>query len=216
MLSPSTEPAEVALVSTPLSVKPTLCGDLVELRPFTGDDAVAMAEILADPEIARLTGSVTRTEDLGTPPPLETLREWYGSRSDQGDRLDLAIVDRASGRVVGEVVLNEWDADCASANFRILVGPTGRGRGLGTEATRLFLAHAFETVGLHRVSLEVFDFNPGARRVYEKVGFVHEGTRRQAHVFDGERIDAHDMAVLAPEWREHRGRGGANGAVGHS
>jgi RimJ/RimL family protein N-acetyltransferase len=139
-------------------VKPTLCGDLVELRPFTGADVDTMAEILADPEIARLTGSVTSTEDLGQPPPLESLREWYGSRSDQDDRLDLAVVDRATGRVVGEVVLNEWEPDCASANFRILVGSAGRGRGLGTEATRLLLAHAFETVGLHRVSLEVFDF----------------------------------------------------------
>jgi RimJ/RimL family protein N-acetyltransferase len=55
-------------------------------------------------------------------------------------------------------------------------------------------------MGLHRVSLEVFDFNPRARHVYEKVGFRHEGTGREALLFDGEWIDVHYMAVLSGEW----------------
>lgn len=193
---------------TPFTDKPTLVGDRVLLRPFTVDDAEAMATILTDPDVQRLTGSVTRSEDLGESMPLDRLRDWYGSRAAQEDRLDLAVVDRATGGVVGEVVLNEWDPDCGSVNFRTLVGPQGRGRGLGTEAARLVLAHAFETAGLHRVSLEVFAVNPRARHVYETLGFVHEGTRREAHVFDGERVDAHDMAILAQEWRRHGGRPG--------
>lgn len=136
----------------------------------------------------------------------ERLRQWYGSRAEQADRLDLAIVDRETGECVGEVVLNEWEPENASCNFRILIGPRGRDRGLGTEATRLVLAHAFETIGLHRVSLEVYGFNPRARRAYEKVGFVHEGVRRDALRFDGEWVDSHLMSVLAPEWEQHRGR----------
>ena len=52
-------------------------------------------------------------------------------------------------------------------------------------------------MGLHRISLEVYDFNPRARRVYEKAGFVHEGTGREALLFDGNWIDVHHMAVVA-------------------
>lgn len=191
----------------PFADKPTLLGKRALLRPFVDDDVAAMAEAIADPEVGRLTGSVNSSSvapDEGFDE--ERLRRWYGSRADQTDRLDLAIVDRETGECVGEVVLNEWEPENASCNFRILIGPRGRDRGLGTDATRLVLAHAFETIGLHRVSLEVYGFNPRARRAYEKVGFVHEGTRRDALCFDGEWVDSHLMSVLAPEWEQHRGR----------
>lgn len=134
------------------------------------------------------------------------LREWYSSRNEQPDRLDLAVVDRETGACVGEAVLNEWEPESSSCNFRILIGPRGRDRGLGTEATRLLLAHAFETIGLHRVSLEVYAFNPRAQRAYEKVGFVPEGVRRDALRFDDEWVDSVLMSVLASEWWKHRGR----------
>ena len=67
------------------------------------------------------------------------------------------------------MVLNGLDPDNESCNFRILLyGDANRDRGLGTEATRLILRHAFENVGLHRVDLEVYEFNPRARRVYKR------------------------------------------------
>ncbi|MCZ7439290.1 GNAT family protein [Micromonospora sp. WMMC241] len=188
---------------TDFSVKPTLTGERVVLRPFSDDDLPALAAILADPEVARLTGS----------PPGEgfeptRLRAWYGTRNSQPDRLDLAVVDRASGACVGEVVLNEWDRANASCNFRTLIGPGGRDRGLGTEAVRLVVGYGFERLGLHRVGLEVFAFNPRARRAYEKVGFVAEGTLRQVLRDGDEWVDATVMSILAPEWARHRGRPG--------
>ena len=67
------------------------------------------------------------------------------------------------------------------------------------------LAYAFEELGLHRVELEVFEFNQRARRVYERVGFVLEGTLRDALLFDGEWVDSHLMSVLEHEWTQHRG-----------
>ncbi|MER6914389.1 GNAT family protein [Streptomyces sp. NPDC000594] len=155
--------------------------------------------MLNDPETSRLTGSATVFEPA-------KVRAWYASRGEQDDRLDLAVVERATGAVVGEVVLNEWDEPNGACSFRICFVPGTFGRGLGTEATRLVLAHAFETLGLHRVSLEVYAFNPRARRVYEKAGFVAEGVLRGALLWEGERIDATVMSVLAPEWRHHRGR----------
>jgi RimJ/RimL family protein N-acetyltransferase len=121
---------------------------------------------------------------------------WYRSRSEQDDRLDLAIIDRERERCVGEVVLNELDEENGSCNFRILVGPDGRNRGFGSEATRLLLDHAFATTPLHRIELGVYAFNPRARHVYEHAGFRLEGTRREAFRFDGAWVDEHIMAVL--------------------
>jgi RimJ/RimL family protein N-acetyltransferase len=41
-------------------------------------------------------------------------------------------------------------------------------------------------VGVHRIELDVYDFHPRARHVYEKVGFMYEGTKRDALRWDGE------------------------------
>src|SRR5262245_27634180 len=134
----------VTMTSAVLSfaVRPTLVGEKVLLRAITVIDAPGLVELLNDPEVRRLTGP-------RVPVSPETEREhaerWYASRAEHDDRLDLAIVEHATGGYVGEVVLNELDADNRSCGFRIaLVGPRAFGRGLGTEATELILAHAFE------------------------------------------------------------------------
>jgi RimJ/RimL family protein N-acetyltransferase len=57
-------------------------------------------------------------------------------------------------------------------------------------------------VGIHRIELEVYDFNPRARHVYEKIGFIHEGTKRDALLWDGAWVDCHCMALLEPDWRQ--------------
>lgn len=176
------------------SVKPTLTGDTTVLRPFTETDADGMWEIIGDPEVQRFTGD---SPDELTP---QRLRSWYGTRSDQPDRLDLAVIDRATGELVGEVVLYEWDPDARSCTFRTLIGPRGRGRGLGTEATRLIVGHGFEQLGLHRIQLEAYAYNLRALHVYEKVGFAVEGIRREIELRDGEWVDEVLMALLDHEW----------------
>lgn len=191
----------VPFVTADLASKPTLEGDLVVLRPIRAQDADAIDAIIrADPEIARLTGSVNSSDEVPETLPLEGLREIYGGWATADDRLVLGVIDRASGELVGEVVLAGWDEGNRSCWFRTLIGSAGRGRGLGTEATRLIVDHGFQVLGLHRITLEVYDFNPRARHVYEKVGFVHEGTGRDALLFDGEWIDVHYMSVIASDW----------------
>ena len=188
--------------SPDLAVKPTLRGSLVTLRPFRADDVEVMAQVLSDPEVRRLTGSVESTAEAERPQPVDDrLRDWYATRNDQVDRLDLAIDDAATSRLVGEVVLNEVDLDGLTCNLRVLIGPEGRGRGLGTEAVAMATAYGIEVLGLRRITLEVFEFNPRGRRVYEKVGYAVTGVRPGALVFDGVAVGAVDMAVDADTWR---------------
>ncbi|MGW3264021.1 GNAT family N-acetyltransferase [Streptomyces sp. NPDC001056] len=181
--------------------KPTLRGERVLLRPVTVDDVPALLPMFRDAEASRLTGSHGDGE-----PDEARIRTWYETRGAQDDRLDLAVVELTTGNVVGEAVLNAWDPGNESCGFRICLVPGTYGHGLGTEATRLIVGHGFEELGLHRVSLEVYAFNPRARRVYEKAGFVAEGVLRDALLWEGERVDAVVMSILAPEWFRHRGR----------
>jgi RimJ/RimL family protein N-acetyltransferase len=179
------------------SVKPTLVGAEVVVRPFADDDFPAIREALRDPEVVRLTGSRPIVWDDAAE---VRMREWYGTRGAQPDRLDLAVEERSTGAWVGEVVLNEWDPYNGTCNFRTMFGPRGRDRGLGTEAARLIVGYGFEQLGLHRIELEVYSFNPRARRAYEKVGFVAEGVLRDALRTPDGRADATVMSILAGEW----------------
>jgi RimJ/RimL family protein N-acetyltransferase len=179
--------------------QPVLTGERVRLRPFREDDLDQLWAMLAEPVGRRLTGThATFTR--------EQAERWYRTRHEHTDRLDLAIATVEGDTCIGEVVLHELDPDNRSCGFRIsLLGPEVFGRGYGTEATRLMLGHAFDTVGLHRVELEVFDLNPRARHVYEQVGFVEEGRRRDALRWDGEYHDAIVMGMLDSDWRASGG-----------
>jgi len=185
------------------ATKPTLAGERVILRPYIDADLPALREAMADPDLLRLTGSIHDEAETLEPvsPEEEQLRlDWFNTRNDQDDRLDLAIVDKASGGCVGEAVLNQWDPGSQSCNFRILIGPAGQNRGLGTEATRLIVGYGFEQLRLHRISLEVYAFNPRARRAYEKAGFRAEGVLRESLRYGDQWIDATVMSILASEW----------------
>lgn len=149
--------------------KPTLIGESVTLRPVVAADADVMWEMVNDPESNELTDTTATFT-------YEQIAEWCATRRDQDERLDLAIVENATGVVAGEAVLNEYDAHGDVASFRIaLRGPSWFGRGLGTEATRLLVGHGLGTMGLRAVTLEVLARNGRARRAYQKAGFHATG-----------------------------------------
>jgi RimJ/RimL family protein N-acetyltransferase len=181
-------------------MRPVLNGAHVRLRPAQIGDAAAMWAATREPENCRLTG----TDASFT---LAQVRAHLRRVADDPDRIDLAItrVDDAD-HWLGEVVLNQIDWTQRRAHFRILLGgPLLYGQGLGSEATRLLVAHGFDVLDLHRIELEVFDFNPRARHVYEKAGFEIEGVRRDALWWDGVWHASILMAQLKPDHeRRHR------------
>jgi RimJ/RimL family protein N-acetyltransferase len=179
----------------PFRDQPVVKGDRVRLEPQGLEHFDGLWQMLNDEEGARMTGSRHRFEE-------EFARTWVATRQDHDDRADFAVVRNDDGEVLGEVVLNELDATNACCNFRIgLRGPEVFGKGYGTEATGLLLDYAFDLVGLHRVELEVYEFNPRGRRCYEKAGFVQEGVRRKALHWEGEWYDVVLMGILASDPR---------------
>ncbi len=87
------------------------------------------------------------------------------------------------------------------------------GTGVGRWALRAALRWAFEDVGAHRVWLEVTADNAPARRLYESVGFTHEGTYRDGfRSGPGEYRDLAHYGILQPEWRRSSGASGTRSA----
>lgn len=148
-----------------------------------------------DEDGRRLTGThATFTE--------EQVRNWLATLPGSDDRADWAIVRNDDQKVIGEVVLNELDADNESMNYRIsLYGSAFYGQGYGTEAGRAVINFGLGVLGLHRISLGVYDFNERALASYAKIGFVLEGRRRDALRWADEWHDELIMSVLATDPR---------------
>lgn len=128
---------------------------------------------------------------------------WFDSYlSSRSNTVRCAVADADSpAEILGLATLAGIDWVHRSCTFHIMVGPKAQGRGVGTFALAGMLRHASSDLGLHRVELSVLDSNSRARSLYEKFGFVLEGTRRRAAFKNGRWEDMHVMAILADEWK---------------
>ena len=159
------------------------------LRPPVWDDGECYYENFnpLDPEVARLTGSkpcFSREEVVG----------FFRKCLTDPDRRDFLIV-APGGKIIGESVINEIDWAEKSANFRIAIfRPEYHGKGIGTWAVETARDYAFRELKLNCLTLDVFSFNPRAKRVYEKAGF------RVAEVCGDEMI----MTLSREEWGKLR------------
>jgi len=73
-----------------------------------------------------------------------------------------------------------------------------QGKGIGTALMRAGVDLADKWLNLTRLELKVYTDNEPAVRLYERFGFVHEGTLQQYAFRDGRYVDAYLMARLRP------------------
>jgi RimJ/RimL family protein N-acetyltransferase len=151
-------------------------GRLVTLRAHVASNREAFQRWYGDPEIAELL-----RHDL-EPLTLAQSRSYFDSfilpASARG--VCFAIHERKSKQLIGTTALTDRTRikgqDGESALFRIVIGEKETwGKGYGTEATRLVARHAFETLGLSEIRLEVFAYNQRAIAAYMRVGFEVTG-----------------------------------------
>ncbi|HEV2890128.1 MAG TPA: GNAT family protein [Frankiaceae bacterium] len=114
----------------------------------------------------------------------------------------LTVVDAESGRPIGHAGLGDMVPEHRRALCWIVIGDAAfRGRGYGEDTMRTLCRFAFETVNLAKVELEVVADNAAAVRLYERIGFVREVTRRRARWIEGAWHDEHLMGLFPEELR---------------
>jgi RimJ/RimL family protein N-acetyltransferase len=151
---------------------PPLATDRILLRPLEQADAEAVFTACQDPVIARWT-------TIPQPYRMEhavgfiadTIAAWQAGREPT-----CAIVDRASGELVGCVGLRGVGH---AVEIGYWMAPSGRGRGLTTEAVRLISRWAMQNLDIERISLLVYVGNDASARVAEKAGYRREGILRR-------------------------------------
>jgi RimJ/RimL family protein N-acetyltransferase len=135
------------------------------------------------------------------PMSLEEELDWFENRRRREGSYIFAILTLAENKLIGNTGLHNVDLKNRSATFGIFIGEkTCWGQGYGTDATRTIVQWGFEQLGLNRIELWVYDFNPRAIRAYEKAGFRREGVRRQGLYRNGRFCDEYMMAILRAEW----------------
>jgi len=113
--------------------------------------------------------------------------------------------DEGGGKFVGTTSIVMSHPKNRDGIFGIMLDSGFWGRGYGEEVTRFVVDYCFQSLGLHRVSLGVYDGNERAKNLYQRVGFVEEGRKRQLNWIDGHWEDYISMGILLEEWEEKRG-----------
>ena len=129
-------------------------------------------------------------------PPLEALRAFFHNVVENRGAHFVAV--NAAEDVVGWCDIVRFGLEGFRHVGRLGMGllPDARGRGLGARLAQTTIEAARER-GIERIELEVFAGNRRAIRLYERLGFMHEGVKRRARLLDGAYDDNVLMALVA-------------------
>lgn len=176
---------------------PSVLGERVMLREYRQEDLPEIRKWVNDYEVTRFLST-----SFWPPQTMADTQQFLDRMMESSHTAcNFVIADRQTERYIGQLDIFRLDYKLRQGEIGMVIGDGGdRGRGLGTEALGLLLRHAFLTLGLERVELQVDMGNLGARRCYEKAGFVMEGVKRHAYYRDGSFSDLGMFSVLREEW----------------
>jgi aminoglycoside 6'-N-acetyltransferase len=165
----------------------TFNGQDVTLRAVEPGDADALAEILAEPSVARWWGIFD----------LERVRRDLidGDPGEEGFTIEVG------GRIIGYIqAVEENEPDFRHAAIDLFIRTDAQGRGLGPDAIRALAIELIDGRGHHRLTIDPAADNDRAIAAYARLGFRPVGImRRYQRTPDGRWIDALLMDLLAEE-----------------
>ena len=123
------------------------------------------------------------------------------------DRFFYAILDRETGKVLGTFSLMRIDQNNRVVEVgTVIFSPELRGTRIGTEAQYLLARYVFEELNYRRYEWKCDALNLPSRRAAERLGFVYEGTFRQAVVYKGRTRDTDWLSMIDKDWPQVKAR----------
>ena len=185
--------------ATPWISPVTLCRNGLRLEPLGPQHAEGLAAAARDGQLWKLR--VTGVPDPGDEAAyIATALQMQ----DAGSRLPFAVIDEASGRVLGSTSYH----DILPAVKRLEIGYTWYARSaqrshVNTTAKLMLLTHAFETLQAGVVGWRTDNFNFASQRAIERLGAKKDGViRHHALRRDGTVRDTVMYSMTAGEWPE--------------
>ena len=185
----------------PICTPVVLQGKHVRLEPLTLAHAPALALAVQDGELWKLWYTAIPTPER----MLAEIERRLGLLA-CGSMLPWAVLN-AAGVVVGMTTYMNVDA----SNQRVEIGSTWYARSaqrtpINTEAKRMLLAHAFESLDCIAVEFRTHRFNTQSRRAIERLGAQLDGIlRNHQRASNGTLRDTAVYSITAAEWPTVRG-----------
>jgi UDP-4-amino-4,6-dideoxy-N-acetyl-beta-L-altrosamine N-acetyltransferase len=165
----------------------------IELRPFEEEDL---------PQVLAWANSSFVRCAVGTIRPISMFehRRWYERIQQDPTRLTLTIWSKQEDKKVGLIGLSSIDRNYRSCEIWLYLGEAKfQGKGIGRAAVQTMVEMTFNTLGLHRVTAQVFSYNETACKFFMACGFREEGRLREAAFKSGEFCDKRVFGLLESE-----------------
>lgn len=161
-----------------------LRGERLVVRPMERADVAKLAQIGAEPEVARWWGAISAQELLEKAAGAEGV---------------VALAVETGGALIGLVQFSEEpDPMYRHATVDLFLSAAYHGRGLGREAVGLVVRHLIDDLGHHRITIDPALANERAIRCYAAAGFTAVGVmRRYERGADGSFHDGVLMELVA-------------------
>ena len=179
----------------------TLRSNGLRLEPLALAHEDGLAAAAADGQLWRL-----RVTSVPEPQETRAYIETALQMREQGSRFAFAVIDEATGRVLGSTSFH----DIIPAVRRVEIGYTWYARSVqrshvNTTAKLLMLGHAFDQLGCHVVGWRTDNFNFASQRAIQRLGAKKDGViRGHALRRDGTIRDTVMYSLRAGEWPESR------------
>lgn len=174
------------------SAPPQLRSTRLLLREMTPSDAADMFDYARSPLVTRYLSWFPHHDISGTKAFLATVKKQYR----RGQLFDWAIVELASGKMIGTCGFVSFNLKQNSAEIGYALHPAYWGNGIMPEAVNTVLRFGFSQLGLHRIEAKYMVENAQSRRVMEKVGMQFEGIARGSLLRDGQYCDMGICSIL--------------------
>jgi len=178
--------------------KKFLMGENIYLRAFEREDLKGEYGCwINNPEITRhmAAGVFPRNDD--------DLLAYYEKNANSRDSVLFAIIDKASGKHIGNARIHSIDWINRKAYKGTMIGDKKSwGKGYGLEATNLINRYAFKTLNLNKIISTTLAENVGIHKVNERAGYKREGQIREEFFRDGEYHDLIYWGLLKSDYNE--------------
>lgn len=130
----------------------------------------------------------------------ESILTFIQQVAESGDSILFAIIERQSGRHIGNIKLGPINFRYHYADISYFIGEKEkRGNGYAKEAVELVCDYGFRYHQLHRIQAGVIDGNSNSARVLQSCGFKLEARLRDKFIVDNQYADHLIFGLLESE-----------------
>jgi RimJ/RimL family protein N-acetyltransferase len=158
----------------------------LSIEPLAAQDLIAFVTYRQDPDVARFQGWDSSYSE-------HQARKLIDSQANvllpvAGDWLQLAIHDRVSGELLGDLALNALEDAEFSFEIGFTLSKINQGKGFGIEAVGCLVDYLFCEIGAKRLVATCDQRNSPAIKLASSLGFVHKPERSWTENFKNEKV----------------------------